>query len=641
MAETSDIEAERLASAFKPQWRKHALTLGANVALAALLLGVPYVRGRQLAKEERAGFAVFARCLLGGEVPQHPGLAIPLGDRDHFAANVLFATTDWPMRCRKPLAALAPKDAVFLWPSVKQAGADLRAVVKLVDQELATLHRARRAGIGRVPQRPLAALAKLQGTVSLMVKAGGVSDDLDADAIRFAGPPPLAAPARLPLTAGDSAMLQLESRAGTLEAFALDGRGISWLRLDDGKVDRERVKRTGLVRGVVRFGGDPFVVWATAPSHCRDREDRCAQRATGVARYQSGSGTLPTPLWLGGHPAGRADRVLRVQGDHVEMIAVADAHAQLSLRRFPIDVAALDKTPHDDKTPPLVADTTLRITEPEHALQASDAVFLEGGAGPRAVAYAASTATGVEAHVLWDTDTPPPITLHGVAGKAPWITVCQTPHARFVAYGSDSALRVARIRDDGSFAEAAEQPVALGATIDIENAALDRVRLACDDTQVWLFALDASNTLRTMQCDTADACTPLRELATNVATFSNLLLAQGRADHTRALLAFSGLYPAREIRLLRLDASGAPLAASLTPAACWDPYGGMCGAPTLVADEQRVVLAAREGDDLLAIESEDGGAHFETLSGLKVGAALDSGAHDVMQQHRKRKGIDE
>ncbi len=644
-ARNDDLDAQRIAKSFRPQWPRLALIVGTNLLLAGLLLGIPYARGRRIAREERAAFARFVSCLLGGSAAPAPGIGLPLGDRDHFASNVLFAPSRWPLICRGPLRELAPEDAVFLWPSVKQAGADLRAVVKLVDDELVTLHRARREGTGRVPQRALVALAKLQAVLTLMAKATDVTDELDNDAVRFAGPLPLATPARLPLLAAESAMLDVNSSGGALEAFALDSRGISWLRLDAGKIDRDRVKRTGLVRAVVRSDGEPYVVWATSPSRCKEREDHCAARATGIARYSKGAGALPTPRWLGGHPAGRADRVLRIAASGaVDMLALADAEGHLDQRHYQLDLQAA--TP--ENAPPLAATASIRVAD--DAAVSSNARFVD--VQPRAVAFVATGDGEAAAHVVWPNAEHTAIALPSISGTGgeTWLTACDAGSAHWLGYGSASAFRIARLESSGdpiaiapmTVATSEPQNAQIERAIDGDNPALDRVRLVCDADRAWLFYLDNAGALQLSACGVDGQCRPSRVLAQRVVTFSALLLPTETRDaaSTGGLLAFSRLPPAREIRLLRLDGSGAPLGEALTPAACWDPFGGLCGVPNLVRDGARVVLTARDGQDLLAIESEDGGAHFETLQGLKVGAAFDPSAHDPLQQHRVRKGLE-
>jgi hypothetical protein len=66
----------------------------------------------------------------------------------------------------------------------------------------------------------------------------------------------------------------------------------------------------------------------------------------------------------------------------------------------------------------------------------------------------------------------------------------------------------------------------------------------------------------------------------------------------------------------------------------------MCGKPTLVNDSGRLLLCGRDGADLLAIESNDGGEHWLPMSGLKVDSAISTDVSAPMNQHRLRKGLE-
>src|SRR4051812_37412520 len=145
MVDASDVDAERIASTFRPNRKPLIATVVANAVLALTLLGIPYLRGRSQAQTIRRNFADLSRCLMGGEIAKQPGLSLPQGDREHFAGKVMLAGPDWPLACRPTLQRMAPEPAIFLWPSVKQAGADLRAAVELTDGELASLAKRRKA----------------------------------------------------------------------------------------------------------------------------------------------------------------------------------------------------------------------------------------------------------------------------------------------------------------------------------------------------------------------------------------------------------------------------------------------------------------------------------------------------------------
>jgi hypothetical protein len=170
--------------------------------------------------------------------------------------------------------------------------------------------------------------------------------------------------------------------------------------------------------------------------------------------------------------------------------------------------------------------------------------------------------------------------------------------------------------------------------------------LLCDERGAQLVTLRTDTSLWLTACHADASCATPRQLATNVASFAALTASTTSPTGATAtaastiLVAWSGTGNAREIRIVRTDELGTPQGPALTPATCWDPFGGFCGVPTLIQDGSRIVLGAREGSDLLAIESSDSGQHFVTLSGVQVGRALDDSAHDPLQQHRIRKGID-
>ena len=90
-------EAERT---FHPHRRSTWTAVVLFVVLAVVLLGVPYARGRIRAQASAEGFSAVAACLYGGDAVPGGGLALPTGDREHFAEQVARAAADWPARHR-------------------------------------------------------------------------------------------------------------------------------------------------------------------------------------------------------------------------------------------------------------------------------------------------------------------------------------------------------------------------------------------------------------------------------------------------------------------------------------------------------------------------------------------------------------
>ena len=628
MSEVSELEARQLAGAFRPNRKPLWIALAANLTMAALLLGVPYWRGHRLGLAARHDFAVFARCLLGGDLASSPGLSLPPGERDHFAARVMFAKAQWPLSCRSALDKLAPPEAIFLWPSVKQAGADQRAAVELVERELVALDQRRKRGVGRVPSRPLDALARLQAASVLYAHATGADAGIDEDAIRFdkkAGP--LATPARLPLMASQTSILQLWSSELALEAIALDGRGLSYVRVADGKIDRERVRRSSFVRGVLRADATPYVVWAMPDARCKDRVDHCVGRPTGIAPYDSGANNLGEPTWkLAGHPAGRLDRVMRVSElGRVDLIARSDSAGSLELLQFRLPDHAADTA--------AAASPSLEPTERWPLSPIGNGVtaqLLVSNLQPNAVLQLGEDSDVITASVSFAAQRPA-VALPNGNGQGGWGVGCYAGQTLYLAYGSSQQLRVSSLAADGQGRELSVRDGALAPALDAENPALDQVRVLCDDTRMQLLFTTATHALHWLGCE-PERCTPARLVAKDVTSYSAV------NDGDAVIAAFAGPLDAAVVRVVRMQ--GERISTPIAASACWEPLGGMCGTPTLIRDAQRLVLTARDGSDLLALESRDHANSFTTLSGLVVSSGFEPSTISPLKQHRLRKGLE-
>ncbi len=627
MNDDADLEAIQTAQAFKPKRGPLAIAMTANVLLAAICLGVPYWRGHAQARAALHSYARFASCLLGAEAQGGLGLGMPPGDRDHFAGQVLHAGADWPQRCVADLRKIAPEEAVFLWPSVKVAGGDVRAVVALSERELNALSRQRQMqAAGHVPSRPLLALGKLRAALALFAKATNADGELDADAVRFAKPAQIVTPARLPIMAGSMAALQVWAAADGLHAVALDGRGISWLSVVDGKIDRRRMKRTSLVRTVLRDGDEPLIVWAMSSERCKDDESHCLHRATGLARFDSGGDELPQPAWFAAHPAARADHSVHVRLDgHVDVLALRDASGMVEVRRYELGKSA------GDDAPPQGA---LERYAPPDSVPPTAAMLLPGQ--PPQLAYLTAGEAGAIKARAWSYDVTPvaaPVDLGELHGEGGFVQACEAEGARFVAFGTRSELAIARIAADGSstWVLPATQ-LALGDPLHVEDPAHDKLKLSCRGERATLVLATSGNALLALQCDAA-ACKRSQPLARDVALFDAV------QTNDALLVAYAQrLQP--QITVARLAASGEQLEETQIPAACWDPDGGMCGQPTFAADSGRVLLCGRDSSDLLAIESDDGGHHWKPMSGLQGQGGVNADPNAPMRQHRLRKGLD-
>lgn len=679
MTELTEREVRQLAGALRPNRKPLWIAFGVNLVIAILLLGVPYYRGRRLAQQERADFVAFVRCMIGGDTAESPGLSLPRGEREHYAAKVLYANADWPLSCRPTLKRLQPPDATFLWPSVKVAGADLRAAVELVDRELLGLAKHRKEAAGRVPQRPLDAIKRLQAASVLFARAADVSRNADNDALVLEPEVrALATPARLPLMLGESQGLEAWSDAGSLQVLGLDAHSLGYVRVEGGKVDRERARKNAFVRGVVRAGDTPYVVWAMPDARCAEREDHCVGRPTGLSRFEKGAAELGEPTWrVQGHPAERLDRALSVsEMGRVDLLAKSsdDGGIDLLRARFPLEQPGGGA----ERKPTWLEPEAFTIVPPlpaaarkegkaasEPAKPADPGSAQPPAAGPQAPAStqaAASSAKAaepaarhtsatlvsgeplgvlrvvdagehVDAAFVLAGETQQSLPLPPAAGSGGWVSACSAGGVRWLAYGSTSELRVARV-EGSSVQPLTAATVALEQVLDATDSARDRLRVLCTEKLVRVLIVDAGRALRQLTC-AADSCGALTQLAPKVQQFS----AVQRDDVS--VISYNEGPLAPTIKLLRLDADGRPLGPAAVAGACWEPLGGLCGTSYLAADAQRIALITRDGPDLLVLESANTGRSWGTLSGFQQRPALDTGSASPMQQHRRRKGLEE
>jgi|GEM_PF-3927154 len=671
MTELTEQEAKQVASAMRPQRRPLLIALAANLVMSGALLGVPYVRGRILAREMREHYVAFVQCMIGGEPAANPGLSLPRGEREHFAAKVLFANADWPMACRPALQRLRPPDATFLWPSLKSAGLDLRAAVDLVDKQLATLAKRRAEGTGRVPQKPLDALRRLQAASVLFARAGGAKDDIDNDSIvlsdKVTG---LAAPARLPLMIGETHGLLGWSDSGVLELLTFDSHSLAYLRVDGGRVDRQRVRRNSFLRGVSRAGSTAYLAWAMPEAKCNEREDHCAARPTGLARYDKGGSELEEPTWkLPGHPAERLDRSLSIsETGRVDFLRRSSARGGIEWIRTHLPLLAAGTPAQEQKPTRLEVELEATVVDlPDEPAAKSSANRTDGNTAgatvnngdateankdkpqpvamvptsatlvhgePVSVLRATQTAAGIEASLTLMSQPARTLSFETVPGEKPWTAACSAGADRFVAYGSSSELRLQHYAEGTNAQPLTSQHIELGTPLDPEDSGGDRLRMLCEEGRAQLLFVSKDLSLQELSCD-SKRCNEARVLTKNVAEFD----AMRRRGLT--MIAYQQGPVAPTIKLLRLDEKGNLAGAPTVVGTCWEPLGGLCGRPILISDAQRTTLLTRDGPDLLALETTNDGRTFATLSGIPVSRAPDSGTLTPMQQHRKRKGIED
>lgn len=639
MTSTHDKQTEREAEAFRPDRRPFLFGLAANCVLAFVFLVLPYTRARLRATEAREAFADFAACFLGGQKAEDPGLALPAGEREHFADLVMHADAGWPARCDEALATISPDQATFLFPSVKQADADTRAAIDLVREEARVL-RGDRSRLGHVPGRPLLAFARLRGSLAMLLDAAGQPDVIDHDAIHFKDDADGVIPSRVPLSAATGATLFLHSDKGVLEAHALDQRGLSWARVDNGKVEKHRPKRPRLLRALT-FAPEPLLIWALSEDRCHTLEHGCTHRAMGVAPLPNVGQELPEAQWLTAHPPGRPDRNVVAHKEQLWVLALDAGAAGREVRTFKIERGT---APGGDTItkPAGTADEEIEPTRAQRLWELGDVpvrdAVMVAGTSPL---LASATVTAAQSTFTLRSFEPQQTerTLTTLAGTEPFLLTCRTTQATWFAMFTEATAAVVRVVDADDTTPSPPvlaTPLERGAAwpFHADDPARDRVRLVCDDERVVVLTLSPTDQpqggLRAQACSNDLLCGPQRTLTTEASHFAAL----ARGDDL--VIATSGTAEHGQILVQRFNALLHPIGSATAPAACWHPAEGLCGQPALVQDRERIVLTARDQSDLLAIESIDSGATWRPMSGLRVSdAPAPDGA--IMDIHRERK----
>ncbi|MEM9863759.1 MAG: hypothetical protein AAF938_19325, partial [Myxococcota bacterium] len=247
-----------------------------NLVVFGLLIAVPYVRAHRRLGHARTQAARLAVCLCGGEV-RAQGLALPDPAHEGYAER-FWSEPSWPRRCAVELDDLVPEPTFWLLPDIREAEVDARRAVELVREELQGAADADRAK--PVPDRPWRAMQRLLAALTLWSES--VSDEPVLGAlIAFPTPVGPLRPERVPMQASESAALTIRPYADGAEALALDGRGVSWVRVHGGRVDGRRLRRPQLLREGWLAREGPILLFAMRDERCGEG---CARRASGVVK---------------------------------------------------------------------------------------------------------------------------------------------------------------------------------------------------------------------------------------------------------------------------------------------------------------------------------------------------------------------
>lgn len=573
--------------------RRWLVVVGGNLLLLTVMLGLPWLRGFARTRALWRSFSQYEACLYGGTASDTPGLGMPPGHDAHFATRAIeepgFAVT-----CAPLLDALVPPEAIFLMPGVKVAERDLRAAVALVRQELAPL--AARAPGTRLSVRPLRALERLRAGLANHVLATGMVDVPHDTAFRLPDRPVLPTPTRLPLSAGDGAEISLWGSDIELHVLAPYRGGISYAHLRGGQIAQSRVARPTLLEATIPEDVPSTFVWAMGRARCAERADGCANKTVGVASVHLPLIESPVPRWLGAHPSGRIDRSMARQGNELTVAALrVDGTTEVRSFQVPFD------HPQRGDMPPLEARTIHPGSAP------GDPLVLATAKGARV--FVASRADGKVTLTELTPDGPRARAERAGIGTA-WVVGCVEADTLGLSYGHAGGLVLLDLTGDTLHTYDA-MPVDLGDVVDAHAPRADRVVRVCGFSRHAVALVhDRKGALSLVQCARGGLACRQTVLARAVHAFASL------ATDGRLIVAYAGAGESRQVRVqsVRLDAPES--ANEVVPSVCWSDDRGLCGPPMLARLGRRVLLGAREGGDLMLLESNDNGAHFAPLEGF-------------------------
>jgi len=593
-------EAKQWAAAFSGSKRAWLYAALANLALVLGLVVLPYLRGQARVRATFAAYDHFAECLYGGALGGALR-ALPLAtEASVFAARALAQRPSLSSSCGQRLAAIAPERAVFLLPALKRSEQTVREATRVAVHELHALDAAPLPGAA-LSQRPLRAVLQLRAVLAAYSEDAGLLEPPPGPARRpdAVFPTSSPTPGRIPLYVGVDAVLTLWGTDAELHALGLDRTGLSYLRMHEWVDTAARLTRPKLLRDVIVHDGRVVLVWGTSKSRCGTLSG-CASKSTGLAEAGLPLTSLPTPRWLAAHLHERADRGLVLDGQH-GISLIADSDGVPERRDFvQPDLRSVSRT--EESMPPLM---------PTHSdpVGAVSATLLLSSQGHSELLTAQRDLTElVLSRHTGRVDTARVSSLP--AGASAWLIGCADGAQRGFAFGTDQTLVLGTLRGDEHVA-ATPVSLALGAPIDADDRSRDRVRRLCVHGGMLASALDVHGQLWTVFCP-SDGSSCERELvARDVERYAALVTERS------VLFAYAGSVDAPQIRVRSTDLTGVPSGAESIPAVCWTPSSGMCGAPHLAQLGRRIVLSARDGTDLSALESPDLGHSWLPLHGAE------------------------
>lgn len=534
---------ERMARRRRRTWL--AAIVG-NALLVVVLVGGPWLRGRTRAREARASFGALAACLWNATPDPRHGLTLPPDDLAVYADAS--RDPEWPRRC-VALTRFGLEPAFWLFPETRVAEADVVRATRVVAEEIEATRPS-----ATVASRPRLAMLRLSAALAVYAESADAFVDLDASAIELPEARSVM-PERVPLQAAEDASLEVYAHADGIELLALDGRGLSWVRVRGGRHDGRRMRRPSTLRGTARHLHESHLLWWTDPERCAPD---CSRRAMGWASLGDDAAVLPDPRWLGAHPV--ADDAFAVSADGLRVVALGEPP---ELRRF--ELASNDANAFEDDE------------QRDAPAAPSERVALEGALDPH-----------VDADGVWWSH-------EGVVYEHRETT-------RALGEGSGWVQRAGAWvwAQSGEIWRDGERVATMPGTT--------TTRLVAADRRAWLFA-EREGTLNVATCE--DTCGEWTRVADAVASWD------ATREDTGAWVAYAVIDdPAIRVRELNPELGEPTLPAPCfdTDVLTGEP-SGMCGRPTFGTRDQRVFLVAREGSDAWVIERENG--PWRPLTGLR------------------------
>ncbi|MEM1416346.1 MAG: hypothetical protein AAGH15_15665 [Myxococcota bacterium] len=455
--------------------------------------------------------------------------------------------------CAEALRAIPPEPIFWILPATRHAERQVRRAVALVDEELDA---ARGGRLGEAPAEPIPErpwLAIQRLTAAFTLWSREADTSVD-----------LEAPAvRLPAAARAlrPERVPVRDRAGAVNRLGGTQERVELTALDERGLSWVRVGGGGVdfrrlhrprTVAAVLPGRAPTLLWRTADASCGF--DRCAGRSMGLATLGEDDVITPAPAWLAAHPESPA-AVWLGEGE-LRVVARAGRDA-LELRVFDRPDA-----PTDEGEPP--AGPRLRTPLGEGRA----ARFLAGE--PR-----------------WLTDA-------GIVGPEPETLVLS---GRFASLRGCGEWLVAsgperRIALRGDVTHALPSAGSLRALDCAEGALLVHRREGEDDV---------------LHRCLAEGCVSERFPGQRVAA----ALERGASSPTVVVAAWRTRGGAIAIARWAEELEG-----SVRPAPCFSESGGFCGPALVGAVPGRLLVAGRQREDVLVLESADG-RRWQPLAGLR------------------------